>query len=73
MNRYEMEPILNPAGRFVIYGDHLNAIEKLEARVVELEGVISKTIDAINSQSPKPRMSIHARAMLNKLRDTLTP
>jgi len=32
-----MEPILSPSGRFVIYGDHLNAIEKLEARVAELE------------------------------------
>ena len=37
MNRYEMEPILNPSGRFVIYGDHLNAIEKLECRIAELE------------------------------------
>ena len=40
MNRYEMEPILNPIGRFVIYGDHLNAIEELEARVAELEARI---------------------------------
>ena len=52
---------------------NIDRAEKAEARVAELEGVISKTIDAINSQSPKPRMSIHARAMLNKLRDTLTP
>lgn len=40
MNRYEMEPILNPIGRFVIYGDHLNAIEELEARVAELETIL---------------------------------
>ena len=37
MNRYEMEPILNPCGRFVIYGDHLNAIETLKSRVAKLE------------------------------------
>ena len=41
MNRYEMEPILNPTGRFVIYGDHLNAIEKLEARIAELEDLLT--------------------------------
>jgi len=41
MNRYEMEPILNPSGRFVIYGDHLNAIEKLEARIEELENLLT--------------------------------
>ena len=27
MNLYEMEPILNTCGRFVIYGDALNAVE----------------------------------------------
>lgn len=41
MNRYEMEPILTPTGRFVIYGDHLNAVEKLEARIAELEGALA--------------------------------
>ena len=41
MNRYEMEPILNPSGRFVIYGDHLNAVEKLQAQVEELEAALT--------------------------------
>ena len=54
MNRYEMEPILNPIGRFVIYGDHLNAIEELEARVAELEAGRSDliaTIEAMNEEN----------------------
>ena len=54
MNRYEMEPILNPSGRFVIYGDHLNAIEKLESRIGELENRLRDIGDIAHEQSTGP-------------------